>query len=386
MPDKLIYLDNAATTLKKPACVIEAITNALTSFGGPGRGGHPASIAATMALFKCREEITNLFNARSPECVSLTCNATESLNIAISGLLKPGDHAITTAASHNSLLRPLYKKRDEEGVELDIIDIKETGELDIDEVECAFKKNTKLLAVTHSSNLTGNIYDIDALSSLAHKHGAKIVIDAAQTTGICNIDMQKSNIDVLCITGHKSLYGPQGTGAIIVDPSTHIPPFKVGGSGIRSFDEHHPDFMPDSLEAGTLNAHGFAGLAAGIQYVKENGVEKIFEHTSKCIEAFENSICDLDNIVIYGKDFKDSKRCAISAINIAGLDSSDVADKLAFDYSICTRAGAHCAPLMHKALNTADGGIVRFSFCLSTTFEEVEAAANAIKKIASTHS
>ena len=378
----VIYLDNAATTMMKPEAVIDAVSKSLTTFGGPGRGVHAASLASTMAVFRCRESLARLFNATAPEQVSMTCNATESLNIAINGLIKEGDHVITTMASHNSVLRPLYRLEADSGVELTIVDIEKEGSLNLDKYKAAFKPNTKFVVTAHSSNLTGDIYDIDRQIEMAHEHGAKVIVDAAQTGGIIEIDVQAQNIDVLCLTGHKSLYGPQGTGAIIVNPDVQIPALKVGGSGMHSYDHEHPSFMPDALEAGTLNAHGAAGLAAGVDYITEKTTDAIKNHIDECITRFEEGIKSAPGVKVYGGSKNTLGRCGISAINIGDVDSSEVADILSTEYNICVRPGAHCAPLMHTALNTVNQGIVRFGFSSFTTFDEVNAAIKAINEIA----
>ena len=381
MADELIYFDNAASTMKKPDSVVAAVNEALTSFGGPGRGGHPAAIAASMALFRARAAIQRLVNAKSEDRVALTCNATESLNIAIEGLVHQGDHAITTASSHNSVLRPLYRK-EKQGAELSIVPINKLGQLDLDQFEAAFKPNTKCVFITHSSNLTGDVYDIATMAKIAHAHGAKIIVDAAQTAGVVDIDMQELGLDALCMTGHKSLYGPQGTGALAIAQDLEIPSFKVGGSGVHSYDKTHPDFMPEALEAGTSNAHGAAGLAEGVNYVLDKTPAAIKAHIDSLIERFESAVKDVDGVKFYGGTDKEN-RCGISAINIFDMDSSEVADILACEYSICTRPGAHCAPLMHESLGTVEQGIVRFGFCSFNTNEEVDVAIDAIKEIAS---
>lgn len=379
--DELIYLDNAASTMKKPESVVQAITEALTSFGGPGRGGHPAAIASSMALFKARAAICELLNAPSPERVALTANITESLNIAAEGLIKPGDHVITTAASHNSVLRPLYRK-ESQGAKLTIVAIDEQGQLNMDDYEASFMPDTKWVVITHSSNLTGDIYDIKKQTEIAHAHGAKVIIDAAQTAGVVDIDMDDGGYDIVCVTGHKSLYGPQGIGAIAVAEGIEIPSYKVGGSGVHSYDKVHPDYMPESLEAGTANAHGAAGFAAGVSYVLEKTPAAIRKHTNECIKRFEEGVKDVPGIKFYGGKGNPLGRCGISAINLGDADSSEVSDILACDYNICTRPGAHCAPLMHEALGTVNQGIVRFGFCSFTTFDEVDAAIKAIHEIA----
>lgn len=376
----IIYLDNAATTMKKPQSVVDAIANSLTTFGGPGRGVHKPGLDASMAVFNARESIAKLIGEKDASRVAITCNATESLNIAVSGLLRSGEHAITTAALHNSVLRPLYRKVDEGATET-IVPIAKDGTLDLDEYEAAFKPNTKLVVITHSSNLTGDVYDVSEMARIAHKYCAIVVVDAAQTCGVLDIDVGALGCDVLCMTGHKSLYGPQGTGAIWVRPGLELPPFKVGGSGMHSYDIHQPSFMPEVLEAGTHNAHGCAGLAEGIKYVMDKGTANIKAHIDECITRFEAGIKDLPNIKIYGGKEK-LGRCGISAINLGDYDSGEVADALFSNYGICTRAGAHCAPLMHEALGTVEQGIVRFSFCSFTTFEEVDAAISAMYELA----
>lgn len=376
----IVYLDNAATTMKKPDSVVKAVTNSLTTFGGPGRGVHKPGLDASMAVFAAREAIAELIGEKDASRVAVTCNATEGLNIAISGLLHAGEHAITTAASHNSVLRPLYKKTDE-GAEVTIVPIRRYGTLDLDEFESAFRPNTKLVAITHSSNLTGDVYDVEEMTRIAHDKGAIVIIDVAQTCGVLDIDVQKIGCDVLCMTGHKSLYGPQGTGAIWVRDGLELPPFKVGGSGMHSYDTHQPAFMPEVLEAGTHNAHGCAGLTEGVKYVLSEGTSSIKAHIDECISRFEEGIIDLPNIKLYGGKEK-LGRCGVSAINLSNYDSGEVADALFSNYGICTRAGAHCAPLMHEALGTVEQGIVRFSFCSFTTFEEVDAAINALRELA----
>ena len=377
----MIYLDNAATTRIKPPEVAQAVVAALSNFGGVGRGVHEASLDAGMAVYKVREQIAQLFGAPSPARVSFTCNVTESLNIALSGLLHAGDHALTTAASHNSVLRPLYKKQGEEGVGLSVLPVAENGAIDYDAFDALFQKNTRLAVVTHASNLTGDVYDIALMARIAHNHGALMVVDAAQTAGVFPIDMVESGIDVLCFTGHKSLYGPQGTGGICVLPGVEIPPFKVGGTGIHSYDHKHPTMMPESLEAGTINAHGIAGLGAGVAYIQQRGVSNIQRELEALASTFERGVRAIEGIQIYG-GHGGVARCGIVALNVRDYDSAAVADALSTRYGICTRAGAHCAPLMHQALGTSERGAVRFSFSTFTTQEDIGQAVRALREIA----
>lgn len=365
----------------KPPEVAEAIVAALSGFGGVGRGVHEASLDAGMAVFRVRKQIAQLFNAPSPARVSFTSNITESLNIVAAGLLHAGDHAVTTAASHNSVLRPLYRKQDEEGVGLSVLPVAPDASISYDAFDALFRPNTRLAMVTHASNLTGDVYDMALMARIVHSHGALLVVDAAQTAGAMPIDMAAEGIDVLCFTGHKSLYGPQGTGGLCVAEGVEIPPFKVGGTGVHSYDRKHPASMPESLEAGTINAHGIAGLGAGVTYVAQRGVGNIQRELAKLTSAFEERVCAIEGIEVYG-GHGGVARCGIVALGVRDYDSAMVADALSTQYGICTRAGAHCAPLMHKALGTTERGAVRFSFSTFNTLSDVESAARALAEIA----
>lgn len=377
----MIYLDNAATTRMKPPEVAQAVAAALTDFGGVGRGVHEASLDAGMTVYRVRKQIAQLFGEPSASRVSFTANVTESLNIAVSGLLHAGDHAVTTAASHNSVLRPLYRKQDEEGVGLSVLPVAPDASIDYDAFDALFKKNTRLAVVTHASNLTGDVYDVALMARIAHSHGALLVVDAAQTAGARPLDMAAAGIDVLCFTGHKSLYGPQGTGGLCVAEGVEIPPFKVGGTGVHSYDRKHPTAMPESLEAGTINAHGIAGLGAGVVYVTGRGVEHIQRDLALLAGAFEERVRAIEGVKMYG-GHGGMDRCGIVALNVRDYDSGTVADALSARYGICTRAGAHCAPLMHKALGTESQGAVRFSFSTFNTMADVDAAAAALAELA----
>lgn len=375
----MIYLDNAATTMRKPDQVVQAVTDSLTSFGGVGRGVHKASLEAGMAVYDARYAIAHLLNAPSASRVSFTPNVTVALNIAINGLLKDGRTALTTAASHNSVLRPLFRARDERGCEVRIVPIEPNGALDMDAYENALE-GVDVVVVTHASNLTGDVYDIARMSALAHDAGAVFVLDAAQSAGTMPVDMAALGVDVLCFTGHKGLFGPQGTGGLCLAEGVEIEPLFEGGSGTHSFDERHPRFMPEALEAGTINAHGLAGLAAGVAWIEERTPEAIHTYTSGLVERFLYAIADIPDCRVYGGGSID--RCAIVALNLGDRDSALVADALAQEADICTRAGAHCAPLMHKALGTEGQGAVRFSFSAFTTQEEIDKAAVALHVIA----
>lgn len=377
----MIYFDNAATTMLKPPSVAQAVAQAINSFGGVGRGVHEASLSADVAVYKCRQALAQLFDAPDPRRVTFGLNATEALNALIGGLLQEGDHAITTAASHNSVLRPLYRKQDREGVELSILPVAPDAHIDLDAYERLFKPNTKLAVVTHASNLTGDVYDVAAMAHIAHEHGALFAIDAAQTAGLVPIDMQADGIDAVAFTGHKSLYGPQGTGGLALMPEVDLPSFKVGGSGTHSYDRLHPSFYPEHLEAGTLNGHGIAGLLAGVEYIQDTGVAAIGRRTSELAERFEAGVRAIPGVRVYG-GHGGVGRTGIVALNIGDIDSAQVSDALNYEYGICTRAGAHCAPLMHRALGTDRQGAVRFSFSHLNAEDEVDAGIRAIADIA----
>lgn len=377
----MIYFDNAATTLQKPPQVTEAVARALTSFGGVGRGVHPASLAAGMAVYDARARVAELLGAPSAARVAFALNVTMALNTAIDGLLAPGEGAVTTAASHNSVLRPLFRARDERGCWIEVAGIRPDASLDWESYKRALARGPKLVVVTHASNLTGDVYDVVRMARMAHEAGALFVLDAAQSAGALPVDMSALGVDVLCFTGHKSLFGPQGTGGLCVADGVDIPPFVEGGSGVHSYDERHPRFMPEALEAGTVNAHGLAGLAAGVAFLQDVGVEQVHAHVSRLADVFEAGARDVPGVrILGGRGGVD--RSGIVALNVGDADSAQVADRLAQEFDICVRAGAHCAPLMHTALGTEEQGAVRFSFSWFNTEAEVEAAVRALASVA----
>ena len=383
----MIYFDNAATTLHKPDCVKEAVLQAMDSMGNSGRGVHDASLYAGRTIYRARESLAELLGAAAPEQVVFTANATESLNLVLGGLFGPGDHVITTVCEHNSVLRPLYRLQ---GVELSVLPVKAavgskeeryTGILAYDELEALLRPNTKALIITHASNLTGNITDLERAAAFAKKHSLLLIVDAAQTAGAVPVDMERMGIDVLCFTGHKGLYGPQGTGGVCVRPGLSIRPLKVGGSGIHSFDREHPSEMPAALEAGTLNGHGIAGLGAAARWLLETGVEQIRAREQALLRRFVDGVKEVEGVTFYGNPDLD-RRTGIQSLNIRDYDSARVADWLYEDYGIAVRGGAHCAPLMHEALGTREQGAVRFSFSYFNTEAEADEAAAAVRELA----
>lgn len=376
----MIYMDNAATTMKKPKVVIDAVVEAMSHIGNAGRGVHEAALDAGRILWDTRSRLADLFHCESPSRIAFTANATEALNIAIKGLLQPGEHAITTALEHNSVLRPLYEM-EEKGVAISLIESDDKGNIKLDKLEKAITDKTKAIICTHASNVTGNILPIREIGEIAKKHHLLFIVDASQTAGIVPINVEETGIDILCFTGHKGLLGPQGTGGIYVREGIQIRPLKSGGSGIQSFRKKHPDMMPTALEAGTLNIHGIAGLGAAVSYIQQEGMDKIRQQEMDLMWHFYEQVKSVPGIHIYG-DFEAKERCSIISLNIKNFDSSQVSDILYEDYGIATRAGAHCAPLMHEALGTVEQGCVRFSLSHFNTMDEVDQAVHALKELA----
>lgn len=375
----MIYFDNAATTIKKPQQVIDAVAAAMTSLGNAGRGVHEASLEASRTVYGTRARLAEFFNAEDAKNIAFTSNSTEALNIAIKGVIEPGDHVITTELEHNSVLRPLYEM-EEKGAELSFVKAAPNGTINYDDFSALIKPNTKAIVCTNGSNLTGNLVEVGRVGKIAREHGLIFIVDASQTAGVFPIDVQAMNIDILCFTGHKGLLGPQGTGGIYVRDGLVVKPLKCGGSGVQTYLKKHPDDMPTALEAGTLNGHGLAGLDAALEYLSETGIDNIRAREQALMWRFYNGIKDIHNIKIYG-DFSGCERCSIVTINLGDYDSSDVSDELFVTYGISTRPGAHCAPLMHKALGTVEQGAVRFSFSHYNTEEEVDTAIAALKEL-----
>ncbi len=376
----MIYFDNAATTLRKPDCVIQAVVQAMQSFGNSGRGVHGGALSASRIIYDARAALAQLFGAESPERIAFTANSTQALNTAIKGVLNPGDHVITTALEHNSVLRPLYELEDK-GVELTILPADSLGNIRYEDFEREIRPNTKAIVTTHGSNLTGNLLDIAKIGAIARRLGLIYIVDASQTAGVFHIDVQKMGIDILCFTGHKGLLGPQGTGGLYVRSGLEIRPLLSGGSGVQTYLRAHPPRMPTALEAGTLNGHGIAGLGAAVRHLLEIGTQTVREKERELMTAFYQEVIRIPGIKVYG-DFTSMDRCAIVSLNVRDYDSGEVSDALSEQYGIATRPGAHCAPLMHKALGTVEQGAVRFSFSHYNTMEEIKIAVSALRELA----
>lgn len=376
----MIYFDNAATTLRKPETVVKAVANAILTMGNASRGAHEAALSSMRILYDTRAELCEIFHGDSPERTVFTSNSTMALNIAIQGLFSPGDHVITTALEHNSVLRPLYLM-ESRGVCLTVISADQKGNIHYDDFEKNIRPSTKAIVCTHASNLTGNTLDLFRIGDICRRHGLYFVVDASQTAGVLPINMKEMNISVLCFTGHKGMMGPQGTGGLLVKEGIHIRPLLVGGSGVHSYSKTHPATLPTALEAGTLNTHGIAGLHAALEYLRQEGIDKLYQKEHLLMKTFYEGVRKIPLVKVYG-DFTMEQRAPIVTLNIGNYDSGQVSDELLTRFDIATRAGAHCAPLMHEALGTKEQGAVRFSFSHFNTLQEIKEGIEAVRILA----
>lgn len=378
----MIYLDNAATTMHKPQTVIDAVTQAMCSLGNAGRGATSGALDAARTIHGCRAKLARLLGCPRADHVCFTPNSTAALNTVINGVVRPGDRVVTTVLEHNSVLRPLNRLSAEQDVTVEHAGCDASGVLDYDELERLVTSGTRAVVVTHASNVTGNAVDIARVAAIAHAAGALLIVDASQSAGTAHIDMQAMGLDVVCFTGHKGLMGPQGTGGLAVAEGIDVAPWAMGGTGVHSFDELQPLEWPTRLEAGTLNGHGIAGLSAGLDFIEaQGGVEAIAAHERSLAERFLDGVREIPGIALYGA-FDQPARSAIVSLNVGDIDSAEISDALMQGWGIATRPGAHCAPLMHRALGTERQGVVRFSFGYFNTDEEVDTAIDALRDLA----
>ena len=377
MREKIIYFDNAATSGFKPPSVIKAICDCLKkNSANPGRSGHILSVKAAEIIYNCREKIGELFKFDNIENIILTKNATESLNIVINGLLNKGDEVITTSMEHNSVLRPLTYLKKKKNIKIKMVSADLNGFINPEDILTLITDKTKLIVITSASNVTGTKMDIEKVREIAHSNGIKILVDAAQGAGTIKINLKESPFDFLAITGHKHLFGPQGTGALIIKNSEEIEPLMFGGSGSQSEKIIHPDFLPDKFESGTLNTPGFAGLSAGIDFIIKKGIDNIINYEKQLIKYLTEKLMEIHEIKVYAPFVN---RVATLSFNINGAQPSDIADYMDKKYSICVRSGLHCAPEAHKTINTFPYGTVRFSLSYFNTQKEIDISINALK-------
>ncbi|MFZ5353910.1 MAG: aminotransferase class V-fold PLP-dependent enzyme [Bacillota bacterium] len=376
----MIYFDNAATTFPKPETVYKAIDEYLRSYcGNPGRSGHRLSLHSGRVLLEARELLSELFNTSSPDRIVFTLNATDSVNIALKGYLSSGDHIIMTSMEHNAVARPV-KQLEHIGVENTIVQCDEQGRLNTEDIKKAFKQNTKLLVATHASNVTGTIMPIYEMGKLAAENNIKFMVDAAQTSGVYDIDVKKMNINILVFTGHKSLYGVPGVGGLYIDESVDLIPVRVGGTGSYSESLLQPEIYPDRLESGTPNTPGIVGLCEGIRFINKTGIENIRKHEEDLTRYFINELKNIDDIKIYGPE-EISEHAPVVSINIGNIGSSEMSYMLDSSFNIATRPGLHCSPLAHRTIGTLQQGTVRFSFGYFNTKDEIREAIDAINTI-----
>ena len=377
----MIYLDNAATTISKPRAVIDAVAQAMCSLGNAGRGATSGALDAARTIHACRAKLARLLGCPRADHVCFTPNSTVALNTAINGVVRPGDRVVTTVLEHNSVLRPLNRLVVERGVTVEHAGCDANGVLDYDELEQLVTPGTRAVVVTQASNVTGNAVDVARVAAVAHAAGALVIVDASQSAGTAHIDMQAMGLDVVCFTGHKGLMGPQGTGGLAVAEGIDVAPWAMGGTGVHSFDMLQPLEWPTRLEAGTLNGHGIAGLSAGLDFIEaQGGVEAIAAHERTLADRFLAGVREIPGITLYGA-FDQPVRSAIVSLNVGDIDSAEISDALMQGWGIATRPGAHCAPLMHRALGTERQGVVRFSFGYFNTAEEVNMAIEALRDL-----
>jgi cysteine desulfurase/selenocysteine lyase len=380
----MIYFDNAATSWPKPPGVAEAMVHFLTDVGAnPGRAAHRRAVASGRIVYNAREVVTELFNAPDPLRVVFGHNVTEALNLALYGYLRPGDHVITSSMEHNSVMRPL-RALEKQGVDLTVVRCSPEGFLDPNDAEAAVRPNTVMIVLNHASNVVGTLLPIAEVGRIARQYGLLLLVDAAQTGGAYPIDVQADDIDLLAFTGHKSLYGPMGTGGLIVGERVDVgrlKPLKRGGTGSRSEHEEQPDFLPDMCESGTPNAVGLAGLATGVRWVLDRGVETIHAHEVALTRRLIVGLKGIPGVTVYGSLDAECQTAAVS-FNVAGMTSSEVGLRLDDEHDVMCRVGLHCAPAAHKTIGTFPDGTVRFGLAALNTAEEVDSALDAVSQLA----
>lgn len=379
-----VYLDNAATSWPKPPGVIEAMVHFMKEVGAnPGRSGHRLSVEAGRIVYEARQAVAELFNVGDPLRIVFGCNATEALNLALRGILRSGDHIVTSSMEHNSVMRPL-RALEREGVELTVVACSPEGFLDPADVEAAIQPNTVMVVLNHASNVVGSLLPVAEVGRVCRQHDLLLLVDAAQTAGAYPIDVEADGIDLLGFTGHKALCGPMGTGGLYIGPRVDLERFRPlirGGTGSRSELEEQPDFLPDLCESGTANAVGLAGLGAGVRFVLEQGVQNIRRHEVTLTQQLIDGLRELPGITVYG-GMDATRQTATVSFTVAGLSPSEIGLRLDEEHGIMCRVGLHCAPSAHKTIGTFPTGTVRFGLSYFNTAEEVEAAMRAVREIA----
>lgn len=379
----MIYFDATATSFPKPPCVAEAMAKFLNEVGAnPGRSGHRLAIESGRIVYRAREAVAELFQVADPLRIVFTANVTEALNLALQGLLKPGDHVITSSMEHNSMMRPL-RCLEQKGVELTVVPCSAQGVLDPQNIESAIRSNTVMIALNHASNVVGTILPVAEVGGIARKHDLLLLVDAAQTAGVLPIDMERDGIDLLGFTGHKSLYGPMGTGGLIIGERVNLDsfePIKCGGTGSRSEHEQQPEFLPDKFESGTPNAVGLAGLNASLRWILSQGIENIRSHEIQLTQRLLDGLNSISDVRVYGT-LDPEKQIATVSFNIWDKAPSEIGLRLDEEFGILCRVGLHCSPASHKTIGTFPAGTVRFGLGFFNNQNEVDVAIAAIRKL-----
>lgn len=385
----MIYFDNAATSWPKPPAVIEDMSFFMTEVGAsPGRSAHRLSIEAGRLIYETREALARLCNVDDPLRIVFGLNATEALNLALQGLLRPGDHVITSSMEHNSVMRPLRALEADGVIEVEVVSCSPQGFLDPPDLELAIRPHTRMIALNHASNVVGSLLPVSEAGEISRKHGILLLVDAAQTAGAYPIDIKEMQIDLLAFTGHKALFGPQGTGGLCIGERVNadeLQPLKQGGTGSRSESEEQPTFLPDKCESGTPNTVGLAGLRAGVKFILEHGVEDIRGHEVQLTQRLIAGLLDVPGLTLYGGHDPEMQTATVS-FNVEGRAPSEVGLLLDERCSIMSRVGLHCAPAAHRTIGTFPMGTVRFALSYLNTAEEVDAALQALRQIASSQS
>lgn len=378
----MIYLDNASTSWPKPEPVFQAVSDCLRNAGGnPGRGGHSLARAADRILYEARQELAWLFKANNPASITFAYSATDALNAALFGLLKPGDKVVTTSMEHNAVARPL-RELETRGVRLTVIKCDQTGRLPLHDLKKCLS-GARAVVIGHGSNVTGTMVSLADVGILAAEAGAILVVDAAQTGGVEEIDVAAMGVDILAFSGHKGLLGPQGTGGIYLRPGLDIAPLRYGGTGSQSDSDRQPSIYPDRLESGTPNTPGIAGLLAWVRYIRETGQGKIRQTERELTARLFEGLAATPGVTVYGPAGTEN-RTAVVSFTIKGIDSGEVAWRLDRDYGVACRAGLHCAPWAHNTIGTLQSGTVRFSPGYFNSDADIIAAVEAVKAVAVT--
>ncbi len=378
----MIYLDNAATTWPKPEAVYVEMDSFFRNYGAnPGRAGHKMAAHAGRKVYEVREAVAEFFGAQDSSEIIFTTSTTHSLNLGIKGVVKVGDHIITSSLEHNSVIRPLKELEKEGVIELSIVELDESGDLDLEMLKKSIKVETKMIVVSHGSNVTGHLFDLKKIGQVAKDNKVLFMVDAAQTAGVFSINLSELNVDLMAFAGHKSLYGPPGTGGLFIRKGTEVKPIFAGGTGSKSEELYQPEVWPEKYESGTANSIGIAGLGEGIKFIKNEGLDKIRAHEMSLCQSFMNGLVEIENVKIYGPGVE-KPRTPVVSFNIGEESSSEVGYILDQVFDIAVRSGLHCAPLTHQTIGTLQQGVVRASFGYFNTQTEINQAVIAIRQIA----